>query len=178
LYLIKVLSLTFVVLVGLIGLHWTVLSTRFYRAAIPEQLELTYSLPTKGSDVSILAAMAGARQQACGGVLFDLTAKTASLITEHGLKGLDSALQGRGYLDPTHPYFHRYTYQPWQETPLPPAWTSEGMWAGLHCMDLSASVTGPIVSAAKAPGSYFTTGSRKMLLVIPKQRLLVYTYRD
>ena len=161
----KVLSLAFAGLIVGLWAYLTVLAALFYRAAIPEQLELTHSFPTRGSDGS------------CGGAIFSLTDKAALSIETHGRDALNDAVRGRGYLDPSTPRFHQYTYRPWQETPLPRDWTSEGTWAGLHCMGLSANDARTITSAAKAAGSYFTTAApTTMLLVIPKLRLAVYTY--
>ena len=157
-------------------LGWFVYETRFYRAAIPPQIELTFGLATTGSDTSIWEATLPIPLKACGGAIFKLTDTAAAAIRKRGLDFLIDAKQGRGYTDNRDRLFYYYSYKPWQPTPLPPEWTSEGMWLGLYCMRLGYSLGRSIVEAAQAPGSFYTTGSSKMLLIVPSLKLAVYTY--
>jgi hypothetical protein len=116
------------------------------------------------------------RHEACGGAIFKLTQLNVTAIEHQGLNFFQMARQGRGYPegDRLHSF---YSYEPWQQTPLPAAWASEGTWLGLACMRLGFGLTRSITNAAREPGSYFTLKrSGAMLLVIPRLKLAVYTY--
>ena len=45
-------------------------------------------------------------------------------------------------------------------------------------MSLGHSVGRSIVEAAQAPGSFYTTGRSKMLLIVPSLKLAVFTYTN
>jgi hypothetical protein len=156
-------------------LGYSVLQTRFYRQAIPAEINLTFNLATTGSSMSLWEVLLPIRHKACGGAIFGLSETTATALEKRGLPAIMWAQQGRGYTD-GHPRGHSYEYQPWQATPLPAAWTSEGMWYGLSCMGLWPGTRRNIIDAARAPGSFYTTGPSKMLLVVPSLRMVVFTY--
>jgi hypothetical protein len=157
-----------------ITLVWKVFETSFYRRALPSELE-TKGFATTQSDMNLLVALLPLRHEACGGAIFRMTDQVRAAITTKGLAFFANAQHGRGY-PPGHPSHHYYTYQPWQETPAPPAWTSEGIWIGLHCMKLDRETVGAIRAAALRPGSYYSTKSEAELLVIPSLGLIVFTY--
>jgi hypothetical protein len=115
------------------------------------------------------------RYEACGGALFYLAHATRDAIEKQGIAYFADALQGRGYPEGSRRAFY-YHYETWKETPVPHDWVSEGMWVGLHCMDLQKDLARQIVDAAKVPGSYFTTKDEGQLLVIPSLGLVVFTY--
>ena len=150
--------------------------TRFYRAAIPAKIDLTFGFATTGSNMSLWEAMLPLRPKACGGAIFGLSNTMVTALQDHGLGVLDAARQGRGYADTTDRRFFRYSYKPWQPTPLPPEWTSQGAWYGLNCMDLGYGFVRSLVEAAQVPGSFYTTGPSSMLLIVPSLQILVYTY--
>ena len=154
----------------------SVLKTKFYRAAIPAEIDLTFNPATTGSSMSLWDLLLPIRHEACGGAIFGLGDTTVTAIERRGLVAIQGAQQGRGYADGTHRMRSYYEYEPWQPTPLPPAWTSEGMWNGLNCMNLGHGLGRSIIEAARAPGSFYTTGQGKMLLVVPRLKLVVYTY--
>ena len=156
--------------VGCSALH-----TQHYRSALPAEIETTFGLATTGSSSSILDLFAGGRMEACGGAIFKLSDKTISAVRDGGLTFLKDARQGRGYTDAADRLFHYYSYAPWQPTPLPPKWTSEGAWYGLSCMYLGPEVRS-ILDAARAPGSFYTTGRSKMLWIAPGLGLAVFTF--
>ena len=105
------------------------------------------------------------RPKACGGAIFELSDTTLDVIRDHGLDAFKDARQGRGYADKTDRLFYYYSYERWQPTPLSPEWTWNGMWHGLSCMNLVYSLGRSVVEAAQAPGSFYTTGRSKMLLI-------------
>jgi hypothetical protein len=157
-------------------LGWSVLETRFYRAAIPAEIEIAFGLATTGSSTSFWEAALPIRHKACGGAIFELSDTMLTAIRDGGLDVLEDARQGRGYADNTDRLYYYYSYKPWQPTPLSPEWTSQGMWYGLSCMNLGYSFGRSIVQAAQSPGSFYTTGLSKMLLIVPSLKLAVYTY--
>ena len=157
-------------------LGWHVVETRFYRAALPAEIGLSFDFATTGSNVSVLGAVFLFDRKACGGAIFDLTDTTVAAIRERGMDFLKDARQGRGYADNADRLFYNYSYGPWQPTPLPQEWTSGGMWYGLDCMGLGTAIGQSIVEAAKTPGSFYTTGSSKTLLIVPSLKIAVLTY--
>jgi hypothetical protein len=155
--------------------YWQIYETRFYRAAIPAQIGLTFSFATTGSNVSLWDGGLFA-QEACGGAIFNLSDTAAIAISQRGLDFLRDARQGRGYTDNAQSAFHYYSYEPWQSTPLASQWTLYGPWLGLNCMDLGNGVLRSVLNAAQNAGSFYTTGQSKMLLVVPSLKIAVYTY--
>ena len=51
------------------------------------------------------------------------------------------------------------------------------MWYGLDCMGLGYRFGQSIVEAAKTPGSFYTTGSSKTLLIVPSLKIAVLRTR-
>lgn len=151
--------------------------TSFYRGAIPAEIGLSFGLATTGSTMSLWMVAVPIRHSACGGAIFKLSDATIAAIRARGLDVLKDARQGRDHTDKSDRLFHRYTYEPWQATPLPFKWEFEGVaWHGLECMNLERSLVRDINSAARAPGSFYTSGSSKRLLLIPDLKLIVFTY--
>jgi hypothetical protein len=148
--------------------------TLWYEANLPAALRTT-GLATTGSDLSLFDLLMPVRIKVCGGATFGLTGRTADAIKAQGLAFFEQARKPRG--DPrTRPRL-AYEYAPWRETPVPSAWTGDGMWAGLSCMGWTWSQLG-IYEAARAPGSYYTERPGAQLLVVPRLGLAVFTYRD
>jgi hypothetical protein len=162
--------------VGLIVLGGRVLETRFYRAAMPPEIELAFDLATTASGMSLLEAATPLRHEDCGGAIFGLSNRMAASLRDRG--ALADARQGRGYTDTADPLFFHYSYEPWQPTPLPPEWTSEGMWSGLFCMNLDAGFGRSIVEAARTVGSFCATHRDAMLLIVPSLKIAVYTHKS
>jgi hypothetical protein len=160
----QVLVASFLLIIAL-WLLWGVLGTIYYRAAIPAEIGLTFGLATIGSI------------DRCGGAILGLDEVTATSIRKQGLAFFKNPPQGRGITDPNDQ--RHLAYEPWQRTPLPDGWVSEsavGAWLGLTCMGLSPSFTVLIAKAGHEQGSFYAVGGNKMLLVIPTQKLAVYTY--
>jgi hypothetical protein len=116
--------------VGLIVLGGRALETRFYRAAMPPEIELAFDLATTASGMSLLEAATPLRHEDCGGAIFGLSNRMAASLRDRG--ALADARQGRGYTDTADPLFFHYSYEPWQPTPLPPEWTSNVVRFVLH----------------------------------------------
>jgi len=155
-------------------LAWHVFETRFYRAAIPAEIALTFDFATTSSDTSLLDLFSIAPIKACGGAILKLTDTAAAAISERGLDFLKDARQGRGHMDKQDRSFQYHSYLPWQSTPVPSQWTEMGPWLGLNCM--RTGDTGSIMDAAQKTGSFYTTGLSTILLVVPSLRMAVLTY--
>ena len=149
----------------------------YWRSALPDEIGVT-ELVARGTDVGFLdrAVMlfVPAPWKVCGGVVFGLSDATRAGLEREGLAALEHARVGRGHRGP--PQEHRYTYDPWQETPVPPAWTSEGMWRGLDCLSKHWAVADQVLTEARRPDAYFTELSHAQLLVVPGLKLVVLTY--
>src|SRR5205807_8449600 len=85
---------------------WSVLETRFYRAAIPAEIEITFGLATTGSSMNFWETAMPIRPKACGGAIFELSDTTLDVIRDHGLDAFKDARQGRGYADKTDRLFY------------------------------------------------------------------------
>ena len=156
-------------------LGYALFETNFYRRALPEQLEIT-GLATTGSDFNPLLLLVPMRHEACGAVVFQMSQHTVDAIAKNGAAFFETARQGRGY-SKGHPLSHYYSYEPWQETPLPSGWIGDGIWSlGLHCARLDRALVQRMAAAAREPGSYYTTKSEAQLVVIPRLKLIVFTY--
>nr|WP_321182240.1 hypothetical protein [Methylobacterium sp. Leaf122] len=151
-------------------------SASHYRRAIPTVIGIT-TMVAEGSDASLFGLFLPITREACGGVAFRLSDAAAEQIAAQGLAHLGSARIGRGYEN--SPEEHYFTYQPWQETPVPSTWIGDGKWAGaLGCLKQSASQfdTDVVTEAPRQPGAFFTTGRESEILIIPRLRLLLLTY--
>jgi hypothetical protein len=160
--------------IGLLYLGYKVVATNFYQRALPAAL-ITEGLATTGSDVGVLSLLLPIRPEACGGAIFHLADQSVTGIAQAGLAFFQNAVEGRGYPQ-GHRLHYFYRYKPWRETPVPHAWTSDGMWPGLACVRASAALAEAILKAAREPSSYYTTKPSAELLVIPRLKLVVFTY--
>src|SRR5688572_13725649 len=96
---------------GCIMLAWNFFETKFFRNALPIELE-TQGFATTGSDGGLVSALFEFRREGCGGAIFRLTDEAREAIKTKGLAFFTNARHGRGYpiADPLH---HYYTYKMW-----------------------------------------------------------------
>jgi hypothetical protein len=112
--------------------------------------------------------------EGCGAAVFELSPATLRQIQLRGLAALKDAHQARDYGDELH------RYSQWKETPY--IETGDGMslvdrWlAGRSCAKFDLAVDRGIETALKSPGSYYATIHEAGLIVIPKLKLVVYSY--
>ena len=138
---------------------------------LPAELHTT-GLATVGYDATLFQRLGWLPYKSCGGAVFSLTTGTLTAIERQGLAFLDKGRKRR-----RNDYARSLTmYAPWRKTPVPPDWTSNGMWLGLYCMG-SAWSRNSIYAAAQEPGSYYTTGYNSELLVVPRLGVAVFTFR-
>jgi hypothetical protein len=170
---LKRTSAVVAVLVTCLWAFYSIMEARWFDGMLPAALQ------TKGSaivrhDASLFAIILSVRYKSCGGATYGLSRRTLSAIDSQGLAFFAQARRSRAVT-------HRraglpLAYQPWRPTPVPPEWTSEGMWLGLACMGWTWS-RNAIYAAARGPGSYYTTTDNAQLLVIPSLGLAVFTFR-
>ena len=147
----------------------------FYRRALPNALETTSSV-TWGSDVGWSNIILPIRREACGAVVFQLTADTIEKIQKQGIAFFSEARQGRGNARDNS---YRYSYAAWQATPAPSEWFGDGAVAGsMSCAGFGARRMQAIKDGATGVGGFFTTGSNVQLIVLPSEQIVVFTYSD
>jgi hypothetical protein len=147
-----------------------------YQRALPAALETT-GIVTSGGEPGFFESLLPIRHEPCGGFVFGLSGTTGRAIDAQGLGFFKDVRKGRA-VQANNRSGYEFSYEPWQETPLPDDWTRTGMWLGLHCMGWRLSPLGSqIFAAAQEHGSYFTTAPSKLLLVLPRPGLVVLTYR-
>jgi hypothetical protein len=126
----------------------SILETRWFEGMLPAQLQTT-GLATVGRDQSLLdIILTPVRYKSCGGATFTLTGRTLDAIRADRLAFFEQAHESRRGTGHRMPF----AYTPWRETPVPPEWTTSGMWIGLVCMGWTWSRLN-IYNAAQAPGS-------------------------
>jgi len=167
------ICVTFVVLYWLFQ-AW---EENWYKAAIPSQIGI--------SGAAFISGESGFRE-GCGAAAFYLTDTAVQKIEREGLDFFKSALHGRGYPKPEGLLtfegreqlgkYNYYTYNVWQETPVPASWVSEGAWLGLTCVHGHSELLHQVVQLAKQPGSYYATKPEGELIVIPKLKLVILSY--
>lgn len=135
----------------------------WYRGSLPRDVGVLWPIEISGK---------GNVFGGCGAVIFHLSPGTKASINKEGVTYFRNARQAR-----KSSKFH-YRYENWKETPLPRAFLGDGMWPGLACSDADIERKKAIVASAKMDGSYYSTKSNALLLVIPNRRIVVYSYFD
>ena len=144
--------------------------------ALPAAL-VTDGAVAYGDDRPFLAALMPIRHEPCGGVAFQLSRTTVGSIEAQGIKFFHNVRQGRGVQEFGDRIAHEFNYAPWQPTPLPYEWTRNVAWRGLDCTGWVPSAFGTkILTEVEQAGSYYTTAPSKLLLVLPRIKMLVLTY--
>lgn len=103
------------------------------------------------------------RAESCGVAIFRFSDGVANKINVEKLSFFAKATIARG---------HRGTYQSWNATPVPVNWTDNGSW--IPCFE--HKLHREIIKAATGEGSYYTTKSEAVLLVIPRLRFIVFSF--
>jgi len=55
---------------------------------------------------------------------------------------------------------------------------SRGLWSGLPCVHLDESFASQLRTAAKSPGSYYTSNTWATLVLIPQMKVVIYSWWD
>ena len=108
-------------------------------------------------------------REACGGGIFDMSQDVADKIETQGLAFFDGATKGRRL---------PATFAPWKPTPAPASPEGGTFGRGIECMEPSYRLGQLIYEAHGAEGAYYTFGLGAEIVVLPRQRLLVFTFAD
>jgi hypothetical protein len=135
------------------------LNQKWYEGLIPKKIEISGAAHIYNESHF---------REGCGVDIFYLSKNTLDAIKRDGLLFFKDALQARSHDD----YYHRY--QPWQETPIPPSWTSEGSW--ILCFGGNEDFHHKIIEAAKVEGAFYTTKPEGELVVIPSLGIIIFSY--
>ncbi|NEU82092.1 hypothetical protein [Nostoc sp. UIC 10630] len=140
---------------------WSAFEYDWYSGIIPAKIDITYAIHIGGESYF---------REGCGAAIFRLSNATADAIDREGLDFFNDVIYSRKSKE------RYYTYTSWKETPVPNSWTSEGSWPGLGCSGASSLLLSKILAAASKKGSYYSTQDEGKILVIPNQKLVVFTY--
>ena len=154
-------------------LFYSIMESRLFEGMLPAVLQTT-GFATIGRDASLFEIIGLLRYKSCGGATYSLTRRTLTAIDTQGLAFFAQARRSRAASNRRAGL--QFAYEPWRETPVPPEWTSDGMWSGLACMGWTWSRR-DIYDAARAPGSYYTNTDNAQLLVLPRLGLAIFTFR-
>ncbi|QDQ25923.1 hypothetical protein FNU76_05900 [Chitinimonas arctica] len=140
---------------------WCVLEYHWFKGRLPARIGVTYPLSISGHS---------GMREGCGAAIFRMSDATAASVSREGIRFLAGATQARAVSSPYG------TYRPWQETPVPADWTSDGTWSGLDCSSANRWLLRKILDAAGEKGSYYTTKPEGSILIIPAHKLVVFSY--
>lgn len=130
-------------------------------AALPAQLE--------PASVLLIGGESGLRE-GCGAAVFRLSKATRRALQQDATGLLAQARQARGYDE------QYYSYGPWQATPVPDRYFSEGGWLALSCAEPDHRLSRRIQLAMQRPGAFYSSKAEGLLLVLPAEGLLVFGY--
>jgi hypothetical protein len=133
---------------------------KHFESFMPSTIELSEAVET-GTESSLFRG-------GCGVAIFRLSENTSRRIEAEGLHFFDNATHPRDSIN------HPITYAPWNNTPLPHSWTSEGSW--FMCSVTHGRSDSEIVEAAKRNGAYYTTNGNVQLVVVPSLRMVALSY--
>lgn len=131
-----------------------------FRQALPAQIE--------PAGLILIDGMSDFRE-GCGVAVWRLSEATAASLQQHGFGYLQSAQQARGYAE------SYYRYGPWQATPLADAQSMDG-WLPLGCADAPEALQEQILRGAQGMQGYYSEKREGVLLVLPRERLIVFAY--
>lgn len=143
---------------------WELYQRSWYTDILPAQV---------GVDGVLVMHMDAGLMEACGAVVFRLDEQTSQALMQQGKAYLRRATRPRSV--ERHP---RLTFPVWQPTPY--EMTGEGMgledrWmVGLSCAAMPEALSRDIDEALSTPGAYFAHTPEGLVLVAPRQQLVVF----
>jgi hypothetical protein len=177
----RVVLATLLVLAGVI---WMANRVRIYHRAqqvIPAVIETSgmreFGMSTGQLECMLMALLI--RCESSGAVVLTLSDRTLEAISKDGLSFFDNAKQARGELSRRGPT----AYESWKFSPLPEEWfrteTLSGLWHGAARAGMSSSMRKRLAAAAQKEVFYTQkVGGRATLVIIPSERLVVYSWSD
>lgn len=157
--------IAFTILLAML-LGWYFYVDYWYRQAIPDNI----GLARRVSIVTNSGIFSG-----CGIAVYKLDDKTYERIAIEGIDYFDDSKYARG-----HPEKRSYyTYGQWMETPRKD-WKRYEDWSyQLTCGgNLGESLFASILKSGNEAGSFYASKQGAHLMVIPEERLVVFTYYD
>jgi hypothetical protein len=177
----RVVLATFLLLMGVL---WVANRVRIYYRAqqvIPAVIEISgiqeFGMSPGQINCMVMALLV--RCESSGAVVLNLSDCTVDAISKNGLAFFDNATVARGALSHRGPA----AYESWQFSPLPEEWfrteTLSGLWHGAARAGINASMRKRLAAAGQQ-GVFYTRkiGGDATLVVIPSERLVVYTWSD
>jgi hypothetical protein len=158
---------------------WSALETNLARSVLPIQIETT-GFANVGQDnfvATILALMVPLRAETCGGALHNLSSRTRQAIEKSGIQYLADARTPRA----SEQLGRTSTFEKWIETgPNAGVGDKDGPVAkALDCMGIGASLGSDILRALREPGSYYSRGTKRTLVVVlPALDMVAYAWDD
>lgn len=158
----RIAVVTAALVVSLYGL-WCVIEFNWFVGIVPANLKVSYPMHISGES--------GFRE-GCGIAVFRIERETAKRIETDGVRFLNTGLQSRNHLDTYH------TFETWRPTPDPDFVGDDKTMLsyGLACSSASSDLWRLLEEAARESGSYYARGPEKVLLVMPKERIVVLAY--
>jgi len=142
-------------------LAWFIYEDYWFRKAIPENIGLNYriSIGTNSGPFS-----------GCGVAVYKLDDNAYANIMNDGLNFFISSTHARGHSG--------HKYGEWKQTPRHD-WVRPKDWIyQLHCGNLADDLYSKILESGKSNGSYYSLMHEAALMVIPNEKLVVFTYYD
>lgn len=151
----------------LTSLYFIVFSFEYYwyRGYIPTNIEITWPVELS-SGVGFT--------EGCGAAIYELSADTQLTIEQKGITFFDKSLipikfvYASNHTIEPHPF-----YSPWKETPID--FNHKGL-LGLQCADLEQVAARTLNQNLSIKGSFYTTSSEAVLIVIPQIRWVIFSY--
>jgi hypothetical protein len=164
-----------IVVFGIFWLAWSIYETRFYKAAIPEQIGVT-GFVDSGSEPGLIVGLLSLSREGCGAAVYSLSDQTVKAIKMEGLDFFKTATQGRGYLQKRRDDYY-YAYEPWKETPTGESRGETFVGLALSCHGgYSRRYTRLITESLMKPGSYYAQKPEGQLVVIPSLKIVILAY--
>lgn len=150
-------SILIIMALGIFYLVW--LNDQYWRDTIPGEFNLGSTLHSN-SDLQGIT-------EACGVHVYELEESTLDKIKAKGIDFLNTVKQARGHSD------YYYSYGEWQNTPRKD-WKRPENWVyELMCASMPPKLQGIIIDGGKNPGSFYSHGQEKVLMVIPNHKIVV-----
>ncbi|WP_263588664.1 hypothetical protein [Sphingopyxis sp. GC21] len=131
---------------------------------------ISRQVPTK---IGIQRTIHSEHHQACVFGLYEMGDATARAIKQQGLEFFKDATMAEGFSKPVY-------YQAWKKTPIPPDELDEGrIPSGFQCIrGIDDKTYAYIHRAAIEAGAYYVSRGNNTILVIPENKMIVYSKFD
>ena len=142
---------------------WKFFESWWFLRIVPANIGVSYPITISG--------ITGFRE-GCGIAVFRIDSSTARKISADGISFFTRSMHSSKSADPYH------TFSPWQRTPDARFAGDDQtiLSPGVVCAEIDLELQQQLEAASRRPGSYYSYGQEKVLLVMPQQRLVVLSY--